>query len=134
MAAPSRPTDRCWDSRLEENNWATNCHLPAGENKVKFSAWLRSFVPVDHLQVICNGEVVRDLKLNGDGETADVEDTISISQQRMVPVAGLEREGGASDSGYVSLRDDQSDLCDGRGVESQACTKTPHTSSPGSIA
>jgi len=54
--------------------------LPAGDNKVKFSVWLRSFVPIDHLQVICNGEVARDLKLNGDGETADVEDTIPISR------------------------------------------------------
>ena len=55
-------------------------HLPTGENKVKFGVWLRSFVPIDHLQVICNGEVSRDLKLNGDGETADVEDTIPISR------------------------------------------------------
>jgi hypothetical protein len=55
-------------------------HLPAGENTVKFSAWLRSFVPVDHLQVICHGQVVRDLKLEGDRETADVEDTIPISR------------------------------------------------------
>jgi TolB protein len=54
--------------------------LPAGENKVKFTAWLRSFVPVDHLQVICNGDVIRDLKLNGDSETADVQDTIPISR------------------------------------------------------
>ena len=54
--------------------------LPAGENKVKFTAWLRSFVPIDHLQVICNGEVVRDLKINGDRETADVEDTIPVSR------------------------------------------------------
>jgi TolB protein len=52
--------------------------LPAGENKVKFTAWLRSFVPVDHLQIVCNGEVVRDLK--GDRESTDVEDTISISR------------------------------------------------------
>jgi TolB protein len=54
--------------------------LPAGENKVKFSAWLRSFVPVDHLQVICNGDVIRDLKLAGNGETADFQDTIPISR------------------------------------------------------
>ncbi len=54
--------------------------LPAGESKVKFTAWLRSFVPIDHLQVICNGEVVRDLKLNGDRQTVDVEDTIPISR------------------------------------------------------
>ncbi len=53
---------------------------PAGEHKVKLTAWLRSFVPVDHLQVICNGEVVRDLKLNGDRETANVEDTIPVSR------------------------------------------------------
>jgi hypothetical protein len=54
--------------------------LPAGENKVKLTAWLRSFVPVDHLQVICNGDVVRDLKLNGVRQTADIEDTIPISR------------------------------------------------------
>jgi TolB protein len=54
--------------------------LPAGENKVKFRAWLRSFVPVDHLQVICSGAVVRDLKINGDRETADVEDTIPLAR------------------------------------------------------
>jgi TolB protein len=53
-------------------------HLPAGENKVKVSAWLRSFVPIDHLQVICNGQVARDFKIEH-GETADAEDAISIS-------------------------------------------------------
>jgi Tol biopolymer transport system component len=51
--------------------------LPAGENKVKFTAWMRSFVPIDHLQIICNGQVVRDLK--GDSQSIDVEDTIPIS-------------------------------------------------------
>jgi hypothetical protein len=55
-------------------------HLPAGENKVKVSAWLRSFAPIDHLQVICNGQVARDLNIKRDGETADVEDTIPISR------------------------------------------------------
>jgi TolB protein len=54
--------------------------LPAGENKVKVTAWMRSIVPVDHLQVICNGEVVRDLKLSSDRETANVADDISISK------------------------------------------------------
>ncbi len=37
--------------------------LPAGANQVKFKGWVRSFVPVDHLQVVCNGKVVRDLDL-----------------------------------------------------------------------
>jgi hypothetical protein len=54
--------------------------LAAGENKVNFSAWLRSIVPVDHLQVVCNGRIVRDLKLSGDRESVGVEDTIPISR------------------------------------------------------
>jgi TolB protein len=52
--------------------------LPAGENKVKFTAWMRSFIPIDHLQIVCNGQVVRDLK--GDRESMNVEDTIPISR------------------------------------------------------
>ena len=58
----------------------TYARLPSGENNVKFTAWLRSFVPVDHLQVICNGQVTRDLKVSSDGSTADVESTIPISR------------------------------------------------------
>jgi TolB protein len=54
--------------------------LPAGENKVKFTAWMRSIVPIDHLEVICNGRVVQELKLSSDRETANVEDTIPISR------------------------------------------------------
>jgi TolB protein len=54
--------------------------LPAGENKVKFTAWLRSMVPLDHLQVVCNGDVVSDLKLKSDRDSADVEDRIPISR------------------------------------------------------
>ncbi len=54
--------------------------LPAGENKVKITAWMRSTVPVDHLQVVCNGEVVLELKLDTDRETANLEDTIPISR------------------------------------------------------
>jgi len=54
--------------------------LPAGENTVKFTAWLRSIVPLDHLQIICNGHVVRELKLDGERETANVSDTIPISR------------------------------------------------------
>ena len=54
--------------------------LPAGENKVKLMAWMRSYVPVEHLQVVCNGEVVKDLKLSADRQSADIEDTIPISR------------------------------------------------------
>ena len=55
-------------------------HLPAGENRVQFTATLRSIVPIDHFEVICDGSVARDFKLSGERETADVEDTLSISR------------------------------------------------------
>jgi hypothetical protein len=54
--------------------------LPAGENEVTFTSSLRSFVPVDHFQVVCNGRVLRDLKTDSDRQTADVKGTIAISQ------------------------------------------------------
>ena len=53
--------------------------LPAGENRVPYKAWLRSIVPLDHLQLVCNGTVVEDLKLNGDRQSADREGAIPIS-------------------------------------------------------
>ena len=55
-------------------------HLPAGENKTELHAWLRSFVPVDHLQLVCNGSVARDLKLAADQESADANEEITITQ------------------------------------------------------
>jgi TolB protein len=54
--------------------------LPAAENKVKVSAWMRSIVPIDHWQVVCNGEVIRDLKLSADHQAGSAEETISISR------------------------------------------------------
>ena len=53
--------------------------LPAGTHEVRFSAWLRSIVPVDHLEVICNGKVARDLKLTGNRDAANVGGVLSIS-------------------------------------------------------
>jgi len=54
--------------------------LPAGKHNVNFAAWMRSIVPVDHLQVICNGEPVQDLKLSTARDSADVTGTVAIAQ------------------------------------------------------
>ena len=53
--------------------------LPS-ERKVKFNAWLRSFVPVDHLEIICNGKVTQDLKLSPDRQSSDAEGEMLLSQ------------------------------------------------------
>ena len=52
--------------------------LPS-ERKVKFNAWLWSFVPVDHLDD-CNGKVAQDLKLSPDRQSSDAEGEIFLSQ------------------------------------------------------
>jgi TolB protein len=54
--------------------------LPAGEHTVKFKAWMRSIVPIDHLEVICNGQLARELKLSGNRQTADVDGTLPLSR------------------------------------------------------
>jgi hypothetical protein len=51
--------------------------LPATK-EVKFSASLRSIVPLDHLQIVCNGRVAKDLALSADRKSADVEGTLSV--------------------------------------------------------
>jgi TolB protein len=50
------------------------------QREVAFAARLRSIVPVDHLEVVCNGKVVEDVKLEGAHDTADVKGTIPISE------------------------------------------------------
>jgi TolB protein len=65
---------------LGGNEAGETLRLPGGENRVKFTAWLRSLVPVDHLEVICNGGVAGNLKLNATGDLANAEGTVPISQ------------------------------------------------------
>jgi Tol biopolymer transport system component len=50
--------------------------LPAAIKEVKFSASLRSIVALDHLQIVCNGHLVKDLPLTADRRTADFAGTI----------------------------------------------------------
>jgi TolB protein len=52
--------------------------LPVGTHEVKFKAWMRSIVPVGHLEIICNGDVARELKLGEKRDTADAEGTLPM--------------------------------------------------------
>src|SRR5207302_1887864 len=65
---------------LEEHSLGDQIKLPKGDHELKFTAWMRSIVPVDHLEIICNGKVARDLKLTGTRDTADVSGTLPIAQ------------------------------------------------------
>lgn len=50
------------------------------EREVHFTAALRSIVPVDHFEVVCNGEVIRSLELPPTRTVADVEGTIPLEK------------------------------------------------------
>ncbi len=52
----------------------------ASQVTVAFSAKLRSIVPVDHLEVVCNGKVAQTLKLNATRTSSDVSGTLPISE------------------------------------------------------
>jgi Tol biopolymer transport system component len=51
---------------------------PEKEQEIHFSAELFSIVPVDHLQIVCNGKVVREMKLDADRSRAHVDGSIPI--------------------------------------------------------
>jgi hypothetical protein len=48
------------------------------EQSVAFAARLRSIVPVDHAQVVCDGRVVRELALGGDRDTLEASGTLPV--------------------------------------------------------
>jgi Tol biopolymer transport system component len=52
--------------------------LPDGSHELEYSGFLRSVVPVDHLELVYNGEVVDTVALRGDRTTADVAGRITV--------------------------------------------------------
>jgi TolB protein len=48
------------------------------KEEVRFSADMHSMVPVDHLQIVCNGKVARELAMNGDRSSARVQGSIPL--------------------------------------------------------
>ncbi len=48
------------------------------ETTFAFSAFLRSAIPVDHLEIIWNGEVIKTLAIEASGKTADLEGSIRV--------------------------------------------------------
>ncbi len=52
--------------------------VPSAGIEVPFAASLRSIVPVDHLEVVCNGEVVRAIELPGERDRIDFDGTLAV--------------------------------------------------------
>ena len=47
---------------------------------MQFTASLRSIVPLDHLEIVCNANIARDINLKGRRDFADVSGTLEIAQ------------------------------------------------------
>jgi Tol biopolymer transport system component len=58
--------------RMDDREPGAELKLPVDKTEVKFSAWLRSIVPIDHLQIVCNGEMVQELALSQSRMTSDI--------------------------------------------------------------
>lgn len=48
--------------------------------KLNYKGFMRSIIPMDHLEIIQNGKVVKSIKLTGDKTTADLEGTLTLDQ------------------------------------------------------
>lgn len=52
--------------------------IEAKDSAVPFSAELASIVPIDHLQIVCNGKLARELPLSGNRTSTQVSGSISL--------------------------------------------------------
>jgi len=68
-------------------DWGDEVALPAGRNDLLARVTLQSFVPIDHLEIVRNGEVVAEIPLSGERTT--------VSKTLRVP---------ARESGWYILR------------------------------
>jgi hypothetical protein len=53
--------------------------LPRGFHELEYSGFLRSAVPVDHLELVYNGEVVDTISLRGDRTSADIAGRVTVN-------------------------------------------------------
>jgi TolB protein len=67
------------DFRILEAAVGDDLRLQEAET-VPFTATLRSIVPVDHLEIVCNGKVAKELKLEGHRDLADIKDTLLLNE------------------------------------------------------
>jgi hypothetical protein len=65
---------------VNEKGPGTVIELDAGEHELEYSGFLRSVVPVDHLELVYNGEVLRTINLGGDHTRADLSGSVRTNE------------------------------------------------------
>jgi len=54
--------------------------LPSGTQRLHYRGFMRSIAPIDHLEVVRNGEVVATIALAGDRTSAEVEGDVDVAR------------------------------------------------------
>jgi hypothetical protein len=78
--------------------------------KLHYRIALRSFVPVDHLDLVQDGKVVKSFALKGDRRRFDAEGRVAGFDVRVAGPQGVERWSKPACPRYLSLRDDKPGL------------------------
>jgi hypothetical protein len=65
---------------LAEQRVGDELRFDGVQSAVPFTAKLRSIVPVDHFEVVCNGRVAKTLELTGARDSADITGTLPLKE------------------------------------------------------
>jgi len=72
-------------------NFEVNGQGPGGEIiaqgkkiKVSYKGFMQSIIPMDHLEIISNGKVIKTITLNGDKTSAQIEGTITLDRSSWI--------------------------------------------------
>ncbi len=98
--------------------------VPAAGANLHVQGFMRSIVPMDHLQLVQQGKVVRDLALVGDRRSADVDLSLRVTAPGWVLLRAWNEHSDRRHLRYLSVRHDQSGLYDSarrRGALRQGC-------------
>lgn len=69
---------------VDGNGPGSEIELTGKKVKVSYKGFMRSLIPMDHLEIISNGKVIKKIDLKGDKSTADFSGTITIEKSSWI--------------------------------------------------
>ena len=78
-ATPWRPTAPLLGFTVEGQPPGAAITLAPGQTEIRYRGFLRSTVPVDHLELVRDGKVAQTIALGGDRRTADIEGSLPVT-------------------------------------------------------